>query len=125
MKSKLRFRYQGDTAIGTLASGVEFVIDAKDVELVAQKSWTVNKDGYLSHHARSSGQNYLLHRWLLGVTDSRVIVDHVNRNRMDYRRCNLRTVSPTQNSANHSFFQTNKTGYTGVYFSRHSGRYEV
>ena len=31
----------------------------------------------------------------------------------------------TQNSANHSLFQTNKTGYTGVYYSKCAGRYEV
>jgi hypothetical protein len=54
-----------------------------------------------------------------------MMVDHINRNRRDCRKSNLRVISPFGNSCNHSPFQTNKTGYTGVYFSKCSGRYEV
>ena len=53
------------------------------------------------------------------------MVDHINRDRKDCRRENLRVISPFGNSCNHKLFGTNKTGYTGVYYSRHSGRYEV
>lgn len=125
MKSSLTFQIHGDTAVGTLHSGKQFLIDSADVELVSSLSWRVNKDGYLAHYDHNTVRETLLHRMLMGVKDPRVYIDHINRDRLDYRRCNLRTVSPSQNSANHGIFRTNKTGYTGVYFSRVSGRYEV
>ena len=125
MKSALTFQIDGETAIGTLYSGRQFTIDAADVEKVSALSWRVNKDGYLAHFDHLMSIELLMHRWLMGVTDSRIIVDHANRDRLDCRRANLRIVTPTQNSANHGLFQTNKTGYTGVYYSRCSGRYEV
>ena len=125
MKSMLTFQVDGATAIGTLYSGKQFVIDATDMEKVAALSWRVNKDGYLAHYDHQMSIELLLHRWLMGVNDPRIIVDHVNRDRLDCRRINLRIVTPTQNSANHSLFQTNRTGYTGVYYSKCAGRYEV
>ena len=125
MKSAILFQVDGDIAVGTLFSGKQFIIDAADVDRVAALSWRVNKDGYLAHYDHLMSIELLLHRWLIGVHDSRIIVDHVNRDRLDCRRANLRIVTHTQNSANHSLFQTNKTGYTGVYYSKCSGRYEV
>lgn len=125
MKPTLTFQLVGTAAIGTLYSGRQFTIDAADVEKVSALSWRVNKDGYLAHYDHLMSIELLLHRWLMGVNDPRIIIDHANRDRLDCRRANLRIVTPTQNSANHGLFQTNKTGYTGVYYSKCSGRYEV
>lgn len=125
MKADLTFKIEGDTAVGTVHSGRQFLLDAADVRRVSELSWRVNKDGYLAHYDHVKSIEVLLHRWLLNIHDPHAIVDHINRDRLDCRRCNLRVVSAMQNSANHSPFQTNKTGYTGVYYSKCSGRYEV
>ncbi|MDX3068818.1 HNH endonuclease, partial [Streptomyces sp. ND04-05B] len=45
----------------------------------------------------------LLHRWLMDVPDGtgyRLIVDHINRDRLDCRRGNLRLVTPSQSNLN-------------------------
>ena len=125
MMTELAFRLDGMTAIGKLCSGKQFRIDASDIERVSSISWRVNKDGYVAHYDHLMASELLLHRWLMDVYDPGIIVDHANRDRLDCRRSNLRIVTPAQNSANHSFFKTNKTGYTGVYYSKYSGRYEV
>lgn len=125
VKSGLRFEINGAVATGILYCGERFVIDADDVDAVSKLSWSIDKDGYLSHANKPEPGRTLLHRWLMGVSDPRIIVDHANRDRLDCRRANLRIVTPSQNSANHSLFQTNKTGYSGVYYSKCSGRYEV
>ena len=119
------FSVRDGVATGHLFNGSEFIIDAEDVEEVVQLTWRIDKDGYLSHYDRTQKTVILLHRLIARVDDPKVMVDHINRNRSDCRKSNLRVISPFGNSCNHSPFQTNKTGYTGVYFSKCSGRYEV
>ena len=120
-----QFKVDGGVARGRLIDGSEFLIDAEDMEKVSQLTWHVDKDGYIAHSNKPEKGNILLHRFLSGVDDPKVMVDHINRNRKDCRKENLRTITPFGNSCNHSPFQTNKTGYTGVYYSKCSGRYEV
>ena len=119
------FSIHGDIATSILTNGQTLIIDAQDIPLVKSHAWQIDKDGYLARSRRNPIGTVFLHREILGIRDRKIIVDHRNRNRMDCRRCNLRTATPTQNAANHGPFKTNKTGYTGVYFSRSSGRYEV
>ena len=116
------FRIDGKAATGTLPNGETFIIDADSIPLVELHRWQNDaKDGYVV--CKQTGTT--LHRYIAGVTDSNVMVDHINRNRKDCRRENLRIISAFGNSCNHKLYDTNKTGYTGVYYSRHSGRYEV
>lgn len=104
-----------------MPNGKTFLIDAEDIKKVESEYWHEDKAGYVI----SKKANLRLHRFLLGVTDSNIIVDHINRNRLDNRKRNLCIVSPFQNSANHSRLSSNKTGFVGVYYSNHNGKYEV
>jgi len=58
-----------------------------------------------------------MHRFLLGEDDSR-FVDHINRDRLDNRRENLRYVTHSQNRFNASKNPSNKSGVKGVYWSK-------
>ena len=122
---KFEFKIKGEYAEGKLPDGSTFYVDTNRISDIEQLSWHRSKDGYISNYSRSSKETLALHRWLLGITDPTVIVDHVNRNRMDCRLENLRTASFQQNSCNHKLFCTNQTGYAGVYYSNCSRRYEV
>ena len=116
------FKIDKKVATGILPNGESFVIDAEAIPLVEQYRWqNDSSDGYIV--SKRTGMK--LHRLIAGVCDSKTMVDHINRDRKDCRRANLRIISPFGNSCNHKLFGTNKTGYTGVYYSRHSGRYEV
>lgn len=119
------FKIKGAYAAGTLPDGSIFVVDSQRIPDIEQLTWHKGKDGYVVNYSRLHKRASLLHRWLLGITDPTVIVDHINRDRMDCRMANLRTVSFQQNSCNHKLFCTNQTGYAGVYYSNRSMRYEA
>ncbi|MDE1472140.1 HNH endonuclease [Eubacterium limosum] len=118
-----QFRYKGNTAIGTLPDGTEFLIDREDVPRVTQKYWRVHKE-YISTKA-TDGSYEKLHNFLLNYTPGENMVDHINRNRMDCRKSNLRIVTPHQNSMNRSIGRNNTTGYVGVCFLKKKKIYKA
>lgn len=118
------FSVKGTTATGHLPDGSTFQIDASDIPLVSQLYWHKAVSGYI---VNKSGQhsNIKLHRYLLGLTDDTLAVDHINRNKDDCRRGNLRIVTAQQNSMNRSVQKNNTSGYVGVYFVTRKQKYCV
>ena len=77
-----------------LSSGEPVLIDDDDLELVGRHRWFPLRskgDVYARRQVRAGGRRFtvLMHRFLLGVTDSDVRVDHRNHNTLDNRRENL------------------------------------
>lgn len=87
------------------------LIDLEDLEIVSSHTWSINTHGY----ARASKDNkYLgLHK-LITKTGSNEIVDHINRNRLDNRKYNLRIVTRNENATNKGKQSNNKSGVIGV-----------
>lgn len=70
-------------------------------------SWTVLQDGYAVHIRE------YMHRRITNAPPGKT-VDHINGNRLDNRRANLRICSSSQNSQNSKTFSTNTSGLRGV-----------
>lgn len=121
------FSVNGNTAVGILPDGSEFTVDAADVERVSQMRWSRHSSGYIvSDGCRGKFRRIRLHEFLLnprGIPN--IIIDHVNRNKLDCRRSNLRFVTPQQNCMNKSLSRNNKTGYAGVFFDNSMGCYRA
>ena len=66
-----------------------------------------------------SDKKYTLAR-LLMRPERNEMVDHINRNPLDNRRCNLRIVTPRQNSINRT--ANSSTGYIGVSLTNMRGK---
>jgi hypothetical protein len=101
----------GSHYVGYTRRGTAFTFDKGDLALVGLHSWHVSKRGYLA--TKYKGRVVPLHRLLLGNPKG-MNVDHVNRDKMDNRRRNLRLCTPQENSFNQSIRKTNTTGYIGV-----------
>jgi hypothetical protein len=99
------------------------LIDTADAELVTnQGSWHVH-EGYASHGIAVPPRRVLhikMHRLILGLErgDPRQ-GDHINRDRLDNRRENLRIVTPTINAQNATPRRNTSSTHRGV--SWHNG----
>lgn len=96
-----------------LQTGNYAVIDESDYELVSRYKW-YEDHGYA--RTSSNGKKIYMHRLVMGSPSSQV--DHINRDRLDNRKANLRVCSDLQNKWNLPKQKRNKSGYKGV--TRHS-----
>lgn len=83
-------------------AGGEFVyalVDAEDAAKVLAFTWRLNYKGYAV--SKRDGRDIKMHRLILGlVPGDGLECDHINRNRLDNRRENLRAVTRAQNGQN-------------------------
>lgn len=94
----------------TTKKGEEVLVD--DDFNLENTGWYVGTNGY----ARSDSPNHceLMHR-LITRAPKGTFVDHINGNKLDNRRENLRIVNQSINSFNrHKLNNNNTTGYTGI-----------
>lgn len=87
------------------------LLDAENVDLVSSYQWAVGIHGYVTSGAGK--RQILLHRLVAGAGNG-CIVDHVNRNKLDNRRSNLRICTCQQNMFNREQQANNQSGYKGV-----------
>lgn len=100
-----------------LPNGMFAVVDDADFDLVADYGWSASGEGcYVT--ASRGGSGVILARLILGEPIG-LQVDHINGNRLDNRRCNLRPATPQQNLKNRPA-HPNRT-YKGVNRSRKVG----
>jgi hypothetical protein len=79
-----------------------------------KKAWYINNGGYAAVSINKLG--YLMHRLVMGITETNtdVIVDHINRNRLDNRRENLRIVDSLLNSHNSTKQANTSSRFHGI-----------
>ena len=94
------------------------IIDIDDVERCKPYKWVIRGDGYVS--AKIEGKGVKLHRFI-NKTPKGKHTDHLNRDRLDNRKSNLKTLEQNDNNKNKGKYKSNKTGKTGVLL--HGGRY--
>lgn len=97
----------GDIAKVPLAGGGYALLDAEDAHLAQGRNWHRHNEGY------AASVLGLLHRLVLGL-DKTGQVDHINGDRLDCRRENLRIASHKANCYNKRR-RTKASPYKGVY----------
>ena len=99
------------------------VVDPEDEHLLTEFRWYHTELGYLFTYTGSRREKNLkyvgLHRMIIGAKPGEM-VDHVNGDPADNRRCNLRIVTPGGNMQNrHGADPRNTTGRRGVCTNGH------
>ncbi|WP_175698488.1 HNH endonuclease [Burkholderia ambifaria] len=107
--------------------GQEILVDDEDFESLNQHSWHVDAYGYAVRNAEhpldpSKRWKERMHRTIAGLEfgDTRV-PDHINGNKLDNRRANLRVCLQAENMRNAKKRVDNTSGFKGVTYHRASG----
>lgn len=104
-----------------LTQGKFALVNDEDFELLDKYSWSYASNGYAM--GRVSGKVCLMHRFLLGK--SKLDIDHINRNKLDNRRENLRFVTRSINCHNVGLDKGNKSGIKGVSWDKSRGKWRA
>jgi len=98
----------------TLSQGKVAIVDDEDYEWLNKWKWNVVKRPhtyYAVRHDYSLGKHnpihIAMHRLILGITDKKLLADHIDRNGLNNQRNNLRVATKHQNSMNCSKKQKN------------------
>lgn len=95
-------------------SGQVIIIDAEDIPLIKNYRWNITFKP--SPYVRSYDENkktIQLARLILNAPKN-TVVDHINRNTLDNRKCNLRIVNNSLNAINSKVRTDNVSGFKGV-----------
>lgn len=101
-----------------LSKGGYTTVDDEDYEWLSKYAWHPHRGGYAYRsHADGRDKTVLMHRAILekhGIDLTDVFVDHINRDKLDNRKCNLRSCNAAQNGQNRGKTYRNQSGYKGV-----------
>ena len=104
-----------------LTKGAVAIVDDADYGWLTQMGrWSLNSSGYAVHY---QGRKTLLMHRLIMTAPPHLQVDHINHNRLDNRRDNLRLATRSENQVNKRLRCDNTSAYKGVSWNR--GRWEA
>lgn len=95
------------------------MVDSCDAHLLEEFTWHITKWGYARTNVKQPDGSYrgvFIHRMILDAREGQ-FVDHINLNKLDNRRFNLRIAPPHQNKAPYKGRK-----FKGVYMEK-SGRW--
>jgi len=120
-KSKNKFIEHDSCAEVITTKGEIILISKSDLLIVSKYTWCISKTGYpvanINHKVTK------LHRYILSPSENQII-DHINGNKLDNRRNNLRICTNTENVRNSKLQLNNSTGYPGIRTTK-GGKFNV
>ncbi len=91
------------------------LVDEDDYEKVNQYRWHMSNSyakGYVN------GKNMMLHYFIFQKVEEKNVIDHINRDRLDNRKDNLREATNSQNSQNITKKNNTSSVYIGVRYRK-------
>ena len=105
----------GDVAYLKTSNGDIIKVDLEDLDKINNYCWSKNSVGYAQAREIGKDSIVLMHRIIMSPSNKE-LVDHINHDKLDNRKLNLRVCSQSDNMANQIISKTNTTGFKGVYW---------
>lgn len=119
----------------------ECYIDTEDLQRMIDfnRTWCIKENGdqkypYASYmidagynsKGKKKYSTLVMQRFILGLRDGSVVIDHINHNRLDNRKSNLRIIKQVYNTRNRTTKNSNnKCGVRNVFFDKRISKYVV
>lgn len=103
------------------------LVDRGDYRELTKNSWCFSDTGYAKRGTKSKGKTtiHYMHRQIMKPNKGEYI-DHINGNKLDNRRANLRICTQSVNGLNRKGINKNNTsGVRGVYYDKARGLYSA
>lgn len=116
----------------SLSQGKSAIVDDQDFEWLNNYTWCfqhgyAKRNIYINGSYSKKSPKYKviwMHR-LINKTPKGFDTDHIDRNKLNNQRNNLRTVTRSQNKLNVGLSKKNTSGYLGVYFSKVESKWKA
>lgn len=113
-----------------LTNGASVQVDDDDYEELSIFKWHACKQGprcYATRQVSFKGKksSVRMHRQIMGVSDPKKDVDHINMDGLCNLRSNLRVCTRSQNMMNRSAMRNCKSGLKGVSWCRYTSRWRA
>jgi hypothetical protein len=109
-----------------LTKGFVALVDDEDFEYLNQFNWCFNiKDGAVAHTPKSGHNGKIMKMYkIIMNAPKKMEVDHINGDKLDNRKENLRVCTHSENMKNIKILRSNNTsGFKGVH--KHRNKYVV
>ena len=107
------YNIDGQYGVGFTSSGAQFKFDIEDYDKIKDICWYAEqRTGYIVN--KTGNTITRMHNLITGYD----FVDHINRDKSDNRKSNLRKADKSKNEMNKGIRSNNKTGVTGVHYDK-------
>lgn len=114
-----------------LTQGKFAIVDDEDYDHLMQWKWLYMNVGYAARKEYLGGgrknqkqKTIYLHDYLNCPADG-LQTDHINENKLDNRKENLRTADRSENQRNKKMLRNNTSGYKGVTWDKKSNKWKA
>lgn len=123
-KKQNDFRIEGNIVFVKLANSDKTMKVDLDTwnEWAKEYRWRIDKEGYAYTRTRREGI-VIYHRRAFPDCPTDKMRDHIDGDRLNNTRQNIRFVTPSQNMFNRGISKNNTSGYSGVYFHKETGKW--
>lgn len=101
---------------------IDLLLDEEDRHLLKGRTPFIEAKGYV--RIKYQGKAHKVHRLVLGLEDRDIQIDHINGNKLDNRKENLRICTGQENARNRKVRSDSQTGVKGVSITK-EGNYKA
>ncbi len=118
-----------------LTQGKFAQVDDEDYELLSQYKWYAVEDHNTFYAltritipkaervGKTRQKTIIMHRFILRLTNRKILVDHEDHNGLNNQKYNLREATPSENNCNVNSHKDSRSKYVGVDFSKSENRW--
>jgi len=111
-----------------LTQGKVALVSDHRFEHLNQWKWYACKMGNKWYARRKEvwgGKSIILHRYIMGVTDPNILVDHIDGDGLNCQDENMRLCTQAENLRNRGKTSKNTSGYKGVTWNKHAKKFNA